>query len=107
MSEASVAFSAVLEWLAHADRRTAVALIAGCELDDGDSDQAVPVAALEWPDAGLPVALLREAEKAFRVARASAPEDIAPEDIAPEDAEVGGLRWRLKRALDHTGPGGR
>jgi hypothetical protein len=56
--EASVALSAVLKWLEQTDRETATALVVGCELDDGDSEQAALIAGLEWSDAARAVALV-------------------------------------------------
>ena len=48
----------VLGWIARTGRETAEALIVGSELDDGDSDQAVLIAGLEWSGADQPVAFV-------------------------------------------------
>jgi hypothetical protein len=48
----------VLEWLRRIDRETAAGLIGGCHLDDGDSDETMPIAGLEWSGPVTPVALV-------------------------------------------------
>lgn len=58
MSETAVPFSEVLDWLTRTDRGTADALMAGCELDDGDSEETMLIAGMEWSDAAVPVALV-------------------------------------------------
>jgi hypothetical protein len=72
MSEASVPFSAVVDWVGRTDREKAIALIAGCELDDGESDETTPVAGLEWSDAATPVALVLQDGRRMALRRLAA-----------------------------------
>lgn len=58
MSETPVPFSAVLDWATRTDREMADALIVGCDLDDGDSEETIPITGVEWSDTGPPVALV-------------------------------------------------
>ena len=69
MSEASVALSAVLEWVLRTDRETAVALIVGCDLDDGEANLAIPIAGLDWSDAAQPVAFVLDDGRRLPVRR--------------------------------------
>ena len=72
MAETSVPVSAVLDWLKRTDRETAAGLIAGCDLDDGDSDETIAVAGLDWSDAGTPVALVLQDGRRLPVRRLAA-----------------------------------
>nr|WP_294525544.1 hypothetical protein [uncultured Rhodopila sp.] len=72
MSERSVPLSAVLDWLKRAPRETAAALIAGCELDDGDSDEVMPIGGFEWSDGAAPVALILQDGQRLPVRRLAA-----------------------------------
>jgi hypothetical protein len=56
--ETSVLLSAVLDWLTRTDRARAESLIAGCALDDGDSDEMSPIDGFDWSGSGMPAALL-------------------------------------------------
>nr|WP_294553516.1 hypothetical protein [uncultured Rhodopila sp.] len=72
MSEASVPLSAVLDWLTRTDRETVAGLIAGCALDDGDSDETFAIHGLDWSDAGKPVALVLRDGRRLPVRRLAA-----------------------------------
>jgi hypothetical protein len=93
LSETAVPFSEVLDWLTRTDRETAVALIAGCELDDGDSEETMPIAGLEWSDTAVPVALvLRDGRRLPMRRLAGKAQLVDSRPGAPLAAAIGAVR---------------
>ncbi len=68
MTEKTVAMGAVLAWLGRVGPEEGRRLLAGCALDDGESEDALPIAGLEWGPGSAPLALLLEGggRKLFR-----------------------------------------
>ncbi|HTB48072.1 MAG TPA: hypothetical protein VK741_30930 [Acetobacteraceae bacterium] len=60
MTEKTVAMEAVLAWLGRVRPEEGRRLLAGCALDDGESEDALPIAGLEWGPGAAPLALLLE-----------------------------------------------
>ena len=60
MTEKTVAMEAVLAWLGRMGPEEGRRLLAGCALDDGESEDALPIAGLEWGPGAAPLALLLE-----------------------------------------------
>ncbi len=60
MAEKTAAMAAALSWLARVGPAEGRRLLIGCELDDGESADTVPIVGLEWGAGAAPLALLLE-----------------------------------------------
>ena len=80
MAEKTAAISAGLSWLSRAGPAEGRRLLIGCELDDGNSDDAVPIIGLEWDATATPLALLLAGggRKLFRQVTSGAVIDARP-----------------------------
>jgi hypothetical protein len=80
VAEKTVAMAAVLAWLSRVGPEEGQRLLIGCELDDGESDDTLPIVGIERSAAGAPVALLLEdsGRKPFRQLAGGAVVDARP-----------------------------
>ncbi len=111
MPEAYVELPVVLNWVARTDRETAAAIVIGCELDDGLSLQAVPIASLEWSDAAQPAAFVLSDGRRVPVRRLvagaklvdSRPGAPLPTAISSAHSPVPAAEREMRRTLGKAG----
>jgi hypothetical protein len=80
MTEQTVAMGVALAWLSRVGPDEARRLLVGCALDDGESEDALPIVGLEWGLGSAPLALLLEGggRKLFRQVAGGAVVDARP-----------------------------
>ncbi len=80
MAEKTAGMGTVLAWLSRVGPEAGRRLLIGCALDDGKSDNALPIVGLEWGAEAAPLALLLEGggRKLFRQVAGGAVVDARP-----------------------------